>query len=55
MMVKKVITNLDWSTASVDKLEKYDLFSDSHYGFGSPRSTANLLTVASDRIARTYF
>ena len=29
-----------------------DIFSDFYYGFGSSRSTANLLTVVSDRIAR---
>ena len=38
----------------VDHLEKYDLFSDFQYGFRSFRSTANLLTVVSDRIARAY-
>ena len=38
----------------VDHLEKYDLFSDFQYGFRSSRSTANLLTVASDRIARAF-
>ena len=36
----------------VDLLEKYGLFSDFHYGFRSSRSTAHLLTVVSDRIAR---
>ena len=34
----------------VDHIEKCDLFSDLRYGFGSSRSTADLLTVASDRI-----
>ena len=38
----------------VDHLEKCGLFSDFQYGFRSSRSTADLLTVASDRIARTF-
>ena len=38
----------------VDHLEKCDFFSDFQYGFRSSRSTADLLTVASDRIARTF-
>ena len=38
----------------VDHLEKCDLFSDFQYGFRSSRSTADLLTVVSDRIARTF-
>ena len=35
-------------------LEKCGLFSDFHYGFGSSRSTADLLTVVYDRIARAF-
>ena len=38
----------------VDRLEKYGLFSGFQYGFRSSRSTANLLTVVSDRIARAF-
>ena len=38
----------------VDHLEKCGLFSDFQYGFMSSRSFANLLTVVSDRIARTF-
>ena len=38
----------------IDHLEKCDLFSDFQYGFRSSRSTADLLTVASDRIARDF-
>ena len=38
----------------VDKLEKYDLFSGFQYGFRSSRSTADLLAVVSDRIARAF-
>ena len=38
----------------VDHLEKCGLFSDFQYGFRSSRSTANLLTVVSDRIARAF-
>ena len=37
----------------VGHLEKCGLFSDFEYGFRSSRSTADLLTVVSDRIART--
>ena len=36
----------------VDHLEKCGLFSHFQYGFRSSRSTADLLTVVSDRIAR---
>ena len=38
----------------VDHLEKCGLFSDFQYGFRSSRSTADLLTVASDRITRAF-
>ena len=38
----------------VDHLEKCGLFSDFQYGFRSSRSTADLLTVASNRIARVF-
>ena len=38
----------------VDPLEKCGLFSDFQYGFRSSRSTGDLLTVVSDRIARTF-
>ena len=38
----------------VDHLEKCGLFSDFHYGSRSSRSTADLLTVAYDRIARAF-
>ena len=37
----------------VDHLEKCGLFSGFLYCFRSPRSTANLLTVVSNRTART--
>ena len=36
----------------VNHLEKRGLFSDFQYGFRSSRSTADLLTLVSDRIAR---
>ena len=36
----------------VDHREKFDLFSDFQYGFRSSRSTADLLIVVSDTIAR---
>ena len=38
----------------VDHLEKCDLFSDFQYGFRSSRSTVDLLTVTSDRVARAF-
>ena len=38
----------------VDYLEKCGLFSDFQYGFRSSRSTADLLTVVSDRIAGAF-
>ena len=38
----------------VDHLEKCDLFSDIQYGFRSSRSTLDLLTVVSDRIAWAF-
>ena len=38
----------------VDHLEKCVLFSDFQYGFSSSRSTADLLSVVSDRIARAF-
>ena len=38
----------------VGHLEKYGLFSDFQYGFRSSRSTVDLLTVVSDRIARAF-
>ena len=38
----------------VDYREKCGLFSDFQYGFRSSRSTADLLTVVSDRIARAF-
>ena len=38
----------------VDHLENRGLFSDFQYGFRSSRSTPDLLTVVSDRIARAF-
>ena len=38
----------------VDHREKCGLFSDFQYGFRSPRSTPDLLTVVSDRVARVF-
>ena len=38
----------------VDHLEKCGLFSDFQYGFRSSRSSADLLTVVSDKIARAF-
>ena len=50
-VVSKVFVKLV-NNRIVDHLEKYGLFSDFQYGFRSSRSTADLLTVVSDRIAR---
>ena len=52
-VVSKVFEKLVNNTI-VDHLEKCDLFSDFQYGFRSSRSTADLLTVASDGIARAF-
>ena len=38
----------------VDHLKNCGLFSDFQYGFMSSQSTADLLTVVSDRIARAF-
>ena len=38
----------------VDHIEKCGLFCDFQYGFRSSRSTADLLTIVSDRIARAF-
>ena len=38
----------------VDHLDKCGFFSDFQYGFRSSQSTADLLTVVSDRIARAF-
>ena len=38
----------------VDHLEKCDPFSDFQYGFRPSQSTADLLTIVSDRIARDF-
>ena len=52
-MVSKVFEKLV-SNRIVDHLEKCGLFSDFQYGFRSCRSTADLLTVVFDRIARAF-
>ena len=46
---KKLVNN-----RIVDHLEKCGIFSDFQYGFRSSGSTADLLTVVSDRIARAF-
>ena len=38
----------------IDHLEKYGFFPDSQYGFRSFQSTADLLTVVSDRTAWAF-
>ena len=52
-MISKVFEKLV-NNRIVDHLEKCDLFSDFQYGFRSSRSTADLLKVVSDRIARAF-
>ena len=46
---KKLVNN-----RIVDQLERCGLFSDFQYGFRSSRSTADILTVVSDRITRAF-
>ena len=52
-VVSKVFEKLVNNTA-VDHLEKCDLFADFQYGFRSSQSSADLLAVVSDRIARAF-
>ena len=52
-VVSKVFEKL-MNNRIIGHLEKCDLFTDFQYGFRSSRSTANLLTVVSDRIARAF-
>ena len=52
-VVTKVFEKLA-SKRIVDHLEKCGLFSDFNDGFRSSLSTADLLTVVSDRIARAF-
>ena len=52
-MVSKVFEKLV-NNRIVNHLEKCGLFPDFQYGFRSFRSTADLLTVVSDRIARAF-
>ena len=52
-VVSKVFEKLV-NNGIVDHLEKCGLFSDFQYGFRSSQSTADLLTVVSDRIARAF-
>ena len=52
-LVSKVFEKLV-NNRIVDLLERCGLFSDFQYGFRSSQSTADLLTVVSDRIARAF-
>ena len=52
-VVSKVFEKLA-NNRIVDHLEKCGLFYEFQYGFRSSRSTADLLTVVSDRIARAF-
>ena len=49
LLSEKLVNN-----SFVDHLEKCGLFSELQYSFRSSRSTADLLTVVSDRIAWTF-
>ena len=52
-VVSKVFEKLV-SSRIVNHLENSGLFSDLQYGFRSSPSTADLLTVVSDRIAKAF-
>ena len=52
-VISKVFEKLG-NNRTVVHLEKCVLFSDFQYGFRSSRSTADLLTVVSDRIDRAF-
>ena len=52
-LVSKVFEKLV-NNRVVDHLEQSGLFSDVQYGFRPSRSTADLLTVVSDRIAKAF-
>ena len=52
-VVRKVFKNLVNNTL-VDHFDKCSLLSGFQYGFRSSRSTAELLTLVSDRIARAF-
>ena len=52
-VVSKVFQKL-LNNRIADNLDKRGLFSDFQYGFSSSRSTADLLSVVSDRIARAF-
>ena len=52
-VVSKIFEKLV-NNRNVDHPEKCGLFSDFQYGFQSSQSTADLVTVASDRIARAF-
>ena len=52
-MVNKVFETLV-SNRTIDHLEKCGGFSDFQYGFRSSRSTADVLTVVSNRVARAF-
>ena len=52
-VVRKVFEKLV-NNRIIDHFDKCGLFSDFQYGFRSSRSTVDLLTVVSDRIARAF-
>ena len=52
--VVPVFKNVGERSTAKNYLKKCGLFSDFQYGFRSSRSTSDLLTVVSDRIARAF-
>ena len=52
-LVSKVFEKLV-NNRIVEHIEKCGLFSDFQYGFRSSQSTADLLTLVSDRIVRAF-
>ena len=52
-MFNKVFEKLV-NNSIVNHLQKYGLFSNFKYGFRSSQSTADILTVVSDRIASAF-
>ena len=53
-ILRKQIQHIKVLKTYIDHLEKSGLFSDFQHGFRSSQSTADLLTVVSDKIARAF-
>ena len=54
LSVVPALKNIGERTTARNYLEKCGLFSDFQYGFRSSRSTADFLTVVSEKRARTF-